>query len=260
MKVVNRTEMKTEGYNSCPGKLIIDEQIDPEFVKSAETLRQKNNERKESKKVFETEIRESTQDTQTKVRRMFRHGVEAHLTDTVGKTIHEKKEIKNDDIIDDFIEKDSLKGNCIDSENQGDISNKNINILKNSDHKINGRTLRAVSASKRATQNRNAQRTFRQRKEKYIKDLEAKATEMEILKQTIENLEGENMKLRNYTLALQSKVIELTSMKPHQTLLNTESPKYSMGFKTDTASMLNFSSIMFNTNQCNKMFSVENNT
>lgn len=69
---------------------------------------------------------------------------------------------------------------------------------------------RPVSTTKRAKQNRNAQRAFRQRKEKYIKELEAKATETDHLKQTIEELRAENLQLRDYTLALQSRVIELS--------------------------------------------------
>lgn len=68
---------------------------------------------------------------------------------------------------------------------------------------------RPVLTTKRAAQNRNAQRAFRQRKEKYIKELESKAAETEVLKQQIEELKAENMQLRDYTLALQLRVIEL---------------------------------------------------
>lgn len=70
--------------------------------------------------------------------------------------------------------------------------------------------LRIVSTTKRAAQNRNAQKAFRQRKEKYIKDLEATAAQVEILKQTVEDLKTENLQLRDYTLNLQSKVLELS--------------------------------------------------
>ncbi|KAK6458586.1 uncharacterized protein RJT20DRAFT_131752 [Scheffersomyces xylosifermentans] len=75
---------------------------------------------------------------------------------------------------------------------------------------------RVVSGTKRAAQNRSAQRAFRQRKEKYIKDLEAKAAEADILKQTIEDMRTENLQLRDYTLALQSRVIELSPGSGHQ--------------------------------------------
>lgn len=72
------------------------------------------------------------------------------------------------------------------------------------------RRVRPVSNTKRAAQNRNAQKAFRQRKEKYIKDLEATAAEVTQLKQTIEELRAENLQLRDYTLVLQSRVIELS--------------------------------------------------
>lgn len=70
--------------------------------------------------------------------------------------------------------------------------------------------MRIVSTTKRAAQNRNAQKAFRQRKEKYIKDLETTAAQVEILKQTVEDLKTENLQLRDYTLSLQSKVLELS--------------------------------------------------
>ncbi|KAK9454514.1 hypothetical protein V1511DRAFT_395782 [Dipodascopsis uninucleata] len=67
---------------------------------------------------------------------------------------------------------------------------------------------RQLSTSKRAAQNRAAQRAFRQRKECYIKDLEAKVLELKATKETIENLRQENLQLRDYILALQSRLIE----------------------------------------------------
>lgn len=68
---------------------------------------------------------------------------------------------------------------------------------------------RRVSSDKRAAQNRQAQKAFRQRREKYIKDLEAQVAEVSQLKQTIEELRNENLQLRDYTLALQSKLLEM---------------------------------------------------
>ncbi|CAI5756574.1 unnamed protein product [Candida verbasci] len=70
---------------------------------------------------------------------------------------------------------------------------------------------RPISTTKRAQQNRSAQRAFRQRKEKYIQDLEIKARECEELKQQLEELRIENTQLRDYTLALQSKLISVNS-------------------------------------------------
>lgn len=69
---------------------------------------------------------------------------------------------------------------------------------------------RIVSTTKRAAQNRNAQKAFRQRRDKYVKELEATAAEVAELHKTIEELRQENLQLRDYTLALQSRLIELS--------------------------------------------------
>lgn len=67
---------------------------------------------------------------------------------------------------------------------------------------------RALTNTKRAAQNRSAQRAFRQRKEQHIRELEAQVKEVDSLKQTIESLRQENTQLRDYSLALQAKLIE----------------------------------------------------
>ena len=77
------------------------------------------------------------------------------------------------------------------------------------DLKKSSAAYRRVSSDKRAAQNRQAQKAFRQRREKYIKDLEAQVAEVSQLKQTIEELRNENLQLRDYTLALQSKLLEM---------------------------------------------------
>lgn len=69
---------------------------------------------------------------------------------------------------------------------------------------------RTVSTTKRAAQNRNAQKAFRQRREIYVKELEATAAEVAELHKTIEELRQENLQLRDYTLALQLRLIELS--------------------------------------------------
>lgn len=69
------------------------------------------------------------------------------------------------------------------------------------------RRTRPLSQSKRAQQNRAAQRAFRQRKELYIKDLESKCAELKQVKDTMEALRSENQELRDYILALQSRWI-----------------------------------------------------
>ena len=71
-----------------------------------------------------------------------------------------------------------------------------------------GRQGRPLNNTKRAQQNRQAQRAFRQRKELYIKDVEAKVTELKSSKDTIDALRQENIQLRDYILALQSRLIE----------------------------------------------------
>ncbi|KAG7662696.1 kapC [[Candida] subhashii] len=74
-----------------------------------------------------------------------------------------------------------------------------------------------LSVTKRAVQNRNAQRAYRTRRDQYIKELEAKAAELDHLKQTIDELRNENIQLRDYTIALQSRVIELSPTTPAPT-------------------------------------------
>lgn len=66
---------------------------------------------------------------------------------------------------------------------------------------------RPLSQSKRAQQNRAAQRAFRQRKEKYIKELEQRVGELEATNSTIESLRQENQELKDYILRLQTEYI-----------------------------------------------------
>jgi len=54
---------------------------------------------------------------------------------------------------------------------------------------------RSLTNSKRAAQNRAAQRAFRQRKDRYIKDLEAKAKELEATKKQVETLQKEKAEM-----------------------------------------------------------------
>lgn len=81
---------------------------------------------------------------------------------------------------------------------------------------------RNLSTTKRAAQNRNAQKAFRQRRDKYVKELETTAAEVAELHKTIEELRQENLQLRDYTLALQSRLIELS---PSVTLGNVSHPQ-----------------------------------
>jgi hypothetical protein len=56
---------------------------------------------------------------------------------------------------------------------------------------------RQLTNSKRAAQNRAAQRAFRQRKDRYIKDLEAKAKELEATKKQVEALQKDKADLQS---------------------------------------------------------------
>lgn len=67
---------------------------------------------------------------------------------------------------------------------------------------------RELSTSKRAAQNRAAQRAFRQRKEEYIKQLKDQVKEFEQLCELYKTLQTENYQLRDYIINLQSRLLE----------------------------------------------------
>ncbi|KAL8720407.1 MAG: hypothetical protein Q9225_002727 [Loekoesia sp. 1 TL-2023] len=67
---------------------------------------------------------------------------------------------------------------------------------------------RELSTSKRAAQNRAAQRAFRQRKEGHIKELEAQVKDYNALSESYKALQAENYQLRDYIITLQSRLIE----------------------------------------------------
>jgi hypothetical protein len=67
---------------------------------------------------------------------------------------------------------------------------------------------RELSTSKRAAQNRAAQRAFRQRKEEYIKQLKDQVKEYEQLCELYKTLQTENYQLRDYIINLQSRLLE----------------------------------------------------
>ena len=70
---------------------------------------------------------------------------------------------------------------------------------------------RVLAQSKRAAQNRAAQRAFRQRKDRYIKSLEQKANEYDLSHSIISDLRKENMYLRDYVVRLQNEVDSLNT-------------------------------------------------
>ncbi|KFA67829.1 hypothetical protein S40285_06955 [Stachybotrys chlorohalonatus IBT 40285] len=67
---------------------------------------------------------------------------------------------------------------------------------------------RELSQSKRAAQNRAAQRAFRQRKEGYIKKLEQQVREFLEMEQSYKTLQTENYALREYVIHLQSRLLD----------------------------------------------------
>ncbi|KAK4126245.1 hypothetical protein N657DRAFT_654669 [Parathielavia appendiculata] len=67
---------------------------------------------------------------------------------------------------------------------------------------------RELSQSKRAAQNRAAQRAFRQRKEGYIKKLEQQVRDYGEMEITFKALQAENYALRDYVLRLQSRLLD----------------------------------------------------
>ncbi|KAI8343969.1 hypothetical protein BC941DRAFT_1953 [Chlamydoabsidia padenii] len=77
----------------------------------------------------------------------------------------------------------------------------NINKQQNS---------RAVIPSKRAAQNRAAQKAFRQRKDQYIKDLEKKSKEMDQWLQDRDSVMVENRRLKSLVHELESRIASLT--------------------------------------------------
>ncbi|MCJ1235012.1 hypothetical protein MMC14_002976 [Varicellaria rhodocarpa] len=75
-----------------------------------------------------------------------------------------------------------------------------------SDGKKGGK--RELSTSKRAAQNRAAQRAFRQRKEGHIKKLEEQVRDYNLLSENFKSLQAENYQLRDYIINLQSRLLE----------------------------------------------------
>ncbi|KAI1175029.1 hypothetical protein F4777DRAFT_344282 [Nemania sp. FL0916] len=73
---------------------------------------------------------------------------------------------------------------------------------------------RELSQSKRAAQNRAAQRAFRQRKEHYIKKLEQQVREYTDMEQTLKSAQSDNYALREYIIQLQSRLLDLQVEPP----------------------------------------------
>ncbi|KAI0380041.1 hypothetical protein F5Y04DRAFT_104850 [Hypomontagnella monticulosa] len=78
------------------------------------------------------------------------------------------------------------------------------------DGAIDGRKAkRELSQSKRAAQNRAAQRAFRQRKEHYIKKLEQQVRDYGEMEHSFKAVQNDNYALREYVIQLQSRLLDL---------------------------------------------------
>ncbi|KAL2128322.1 hypothetical protein VTI74DRAFT_9350 [Chaetomium olivicolor] len=77
-----------------------------------------------------------------------------------------------------------------------------------------GKKKRELSQSKRAAQNRAAQRAFRQRKEGYIKKLEQQVRDFGEMEVTFKAIQNENYLLRDYVVALQSRLLAIQGDYP----------------------------------------------
>ncbi|KAL9130240.1 MAG: hypothetical protein Q9217_001533 [Psora testacea] len=73
---------------------------------------------------------------------------------------------------------------------------------------------RELSTSKRAAQNRAAQRAFRQRKEGHIKTLENQVREFNALNESYKAIQAENYTLREYIISLQGRLLEAQGEYP----------------------------------------------
>ncbi|WDK11657.1 bZIP transcription factor [Colletotrichum graminicola] len=73
---------------------------------------------------------------------------------------------------------------------------------------------RELSQSKRAAQNRAAQRAFRQRKEGYIKKLEQQVRDYMEMEQQYKAMQSENYALREYVIHLQSRLLDVQGEVP----------------------------------------------
>lgn len=81
------------------------------------------------------------------------------------------------------------------------------------------------AALKRAAQNRVAQRAFRQRRERYLRELEAKASQMDEANYIIANLNRENQMLRQEVAKLQH-ALALSSTRPEDSGATSPSQRH----------------------------------
>ncbi|KAL5625375.1 hypothetical protein BROUX41_005435 [Berkeleyomyces rouxiae] len=83
-------------------------------------------------------------------------------------------------------------------------------------HSIDGRhrAKRELSTTKRAAQNRAAQRAFRQRKENHIRKLEVENANYALMEKRWKEIEAENHSLREYCVHIQRRLLDLQGKCP----------------------------------------------
>jgi predicted nuclease with TOPRIM domain len=78
---------------------------------------------------------------------------------------------------------------------------------------------KSVIETRRAEQNRAAQRAFRQRKEKYVKELEQKVNAMADWPMRMEQLEKENERLKRHICTLEQSLAKRTKLEEVESIL-----------------------------------------
>jgi lipid II:glycine glycyltransferase (peptidoglycan interpeptide bridge formation enzyme) len=78
---------------------------------------------------------------------------------------------------------------------------------------------KSVIETRRAEQNRAAQRAFRQRKEKYVKELEQKVNAMADWPMRMEQLEKENERLKRHICTLEQSLAKRTKLEEAESIL-----------------------------------------
>lgn len=92
-----------------------------------------------------------------------------------------------------------------------------------------GSKYKKLASGKRADQNRKAQRAFRQRKDKYIKDLELRSQELDIANTLIVQLKEENDRLNEIAKSFHSRVGELETQLAQVTAVTNDRTRRDSG-------------------------------
>ncbi|KAL1898426.1 hypothetical protein Cpir12675_001892 [Ceratocystis pirilliformis] len=96
------------------------------------------------------------------------------------------------------------------------------------------RAKRELSTTKRAAQNRAAQRAFRQRKENHIRKLEIDNANYAIMEKRWKEIEAENHSLREYCVHIQRRLLDLQGKCPPPPVPLTDDHSGSSGVPTST--------------------------